>query len=74
MENKEFKNKNAHLKDNMKTPLGIVLIFLSTLTLGKNATLEERIRDDSDLSQVRKKLYKPPKHFEYICSRQSEQK
>ncbi|XP_055716286.1 fasciclin-1-like isoform X2 [Phlebotomus papatasi] len=35
----------------MKTPLGIVLIFLSTLTLGKNATLEERIRDDSDLSQ-----------------------
>ncbi|XP_059609328.1 fasciclin-1-like isoform X2 [Phlebotomus argentipes] len=35
----------------MKAPVGIVLIFLSSLTLGKNATLEERIRDDSDLSQ-----------------------
>ncbi|XP_055681274.1 fasciclin-1 isoform X2 [Lutzomyia longipalpis] len=35
----------------MKAPVGIVLIFLSTFTLGKNATLEERIRDDSDLSQ-----------------------
>ncbi|GAB0092810.1 fasciclin-1 [Sergentomyia squamirostris] len=35
----------------MRVPAGIVLIFLSSLTLGKNATLEERIRDDSDLSQ-----------------------